>query len=45
MRTLPNMTIFAPFEWEGVERGVKMAYDRRTPHYIRFDKHMSEPNG
>ena len=45
MRTLVNMTIFESFEWEGVERGVKMAYDARTPHYVRFDKYPNEPLG
>jgi transketolase len=45
MRTLRNMTVCEPFEWGCVADCVKMAYEARTPHYIRFDKYAGEPLG
>ena len=45
MRTLSNMTVCEPLEWAAVEDSVKMAYEARTPHYIRFDKHMPPDEG
>ena len=46
MRTLANMTVYEPLQLgDDVDGVVKAAYRAKTPHYIRFDKHMSEPNG
>ncbi len=38
MRVLANMTIYNPADWVCCEAVVRMAYEARTPHYIRLDK-------
>lgn len=38
MRVLSNMTIYNPADWVCTEAVVKMAYEAKTPHYIRLDK-------
>ncbi len=38
MRVLSNMTIYNPADWVCTEAVVRMAYEARTPHYIRLDK-------
>ena len=38
MRVLANMTIYNPADWVCAEACVKMAYEARTPHYVRLDK-------
>jgi len=38
MRVLSNMTIYNPADWVCTEACVRMAYEARTPHYIRLDK-------
>jgi len=38
MRVLSNMTIYNPADWVCTEAVVRMAYEARTPHYIRIDK-------
>ncbi len=42
MRVLANMTIYNPADWVCTEAVVQMAYDARTPHYIRLDKEQME---
>lgn len=43
MRVLANMTIYNPADWVCTEAVVRMAYEARTPHYIRLDKEQLEP--
>lgn len=38
MRVLSNMTIYNPADWVCTEAVTRMAYEARTPHYIRLDK-------
>ncbi len=42
MRVLANMTIYNPADWVCCEAVAKMAYEAKTPHYIRLDKEQLE---
>lgn len=43
MRAIANMTIYNPASWVCAEAVTRMAYEARTPHYIRLDKEPSAP--
>ena len=46
MRTLSNMRVCGPLQLgDDVDGVVKAAYHAKTPHYIRFDKHMPPDEG